>query len=976
MIPFLKQVADHYFDSGRLEERCFIFPNRRSMEFFRKYLNESVKDRPLIHPEMITMNDFFAKASGMRVEGRVMLLLRLYDCYRKLNPAAEPLDEFIFWGDVILGDFGDVDKYLANPFHLFRNIAEFRDIQDTYAYLDEDQKAAIRSFIRHFREENGRMRVDLGNDDPNVKERFLKIWNLLLPLYESFTKSLRADGAAYEGMVYRSLAERLGDEAAVDVLSGAFPWCRGFVFVGLNALNECEKKVMGRMRDAGIAEFWWDYAGAMVRDPRNRSSFFMEKNVRDFPPAGGGSAEDLPVPEINVVSVPSAVGQAKQIPYILGRIGGNITDVGRCAIVLPDENLLPALLNSIPDTVGDINVTMGSPMTGSAFYSFMNDVNAMQIHIRRRGGKPLFYHRQVWSIFSSSIFRRAMDADAEAVAARIRQEAKYYIPEEDFRGSALTEAVFKAVVEDPKVASGAQVRGFEDYQCGVISTVAPLLKRDEEMIHELEYMRMYLQCVNRLKTIDLPVLPVTYARLLGQLMSGLSVPYEGEPLKGLQVMGPLETRALDFDNLILLSCNEGVFPKRTVASSFIPPELRKGFGLPTYEYQDSVWAYYFYRMIQRASTVWLLYDSRTEGLRGGEESRYIKQLEYHFGVKVNRLMARGTVQIGTDRDSEEKPADIERILKEERWLSASSLQAYLACPAKFYYHVVRQLKPETEVTENLDSGMLGNVYHGVMQALYLGEEAMEPGFSLERNNVASAVESGRLKPRREITIGYIESWLERKNDIRSKIRALILEQLHSIEVSGRDLVVEDVILKYVIKTLQRDIELMKEKGLDRFGIVGLELKKTWEKNGFRFLGFIDRMDVFGDEVRIVDYKTGKVREEETDINEGNAEAVVEALFGDDNQKRPQIAMQLFLYDMYVKDSSATAGRRVSNAVYSVANLFVSPPKSVPVSARFCSLMEERLDGLLAEMVDVSKPFRRTESIETCKYCDFKTICGR
>ncbi|MBQ1857386.1 MAG: hypothetical protein II142_04270, partial [Bacteroidales bacterium] len=306
-MKFLEQVAAHYYSAGDIERRCFIFPNRRSMLFFRKYLGEAVaasrEKKPLLVPEMLTVNEFFYKVAGVDTATKVNLLLELYEVYRSLNPKAEPLDEFIFWGDVILADFNDVDKYLISPKGLFTNVADYRQIQDSFSYLTDDQREAIENFIKHFRAD-GKLKVNLESDDPDVKSRFLMIWNLLFPIYEKFRERLSSLGMAYEGMVYRDMAEKVKSGSVADLLSGRFLRSDSFVFVGLNALNECEKTVMKAMRNAGIAEFCWDYSSAMIRDSRNKSSFFMAKNVSDFPQAFSFEPVTA-VPQVNVISVPS-----------------------------------------------------------------------------------------------------------------------------------------------------------------------------------------------------------------------------------------------------------------------------------------------------------------------------------------------------------------------------------------------------------------------------------------------------------------------------------------------------------------------------------------------------------------------------------------------------------------------------------------------------------------------------------------------
>ena len=970
MTPFLKQVADHYYNAGKIEEKCFVFPNRRSMVWFRKHLCSAVKDVPLLAPQMLTINDFFSRVSGVPASDRVRLLLELYDSYKALNPKAESLDEFIFWGDVILADFNDVDKYLVDPKQLFANVADFKALQDTFEYLTDTQREAIKGFLSHFNDQSGKLTVDLGTDDPDVKGRFLQIWNILYPLYVNYNKSLADKGMAYEGMVYRSLAERLKNMSVEDVFQDIFHEGTTFVFVGLNALNECEKTLLRKLRDAGRAEFCWDWSGDMIKDPQNRSSFFMADNVLEFPQAARWDPEGVECPEINVISVASSAGQAKRLPDILRQRTGAPEE---CAVVLPDEGLLKSVLNSIPEEIHDINVTMGLPMNGSLFYTMMADISAIQMHAVKRKDTWLFYHKQVWDLFSSEIFRKAADEKTMEIVAKVKENARYYIPKEELTGTLLMDVIFRPVIMDPKMASTAQIASFAQYQKDVIEVIAPAIADDASLALELEYAKEYYKCINVLFEIRPEVLPMTYLRLLGQLLSSVSVPFRGEPLKGLQIMGPLETRALDFKDLVIMSANEGVFPRRSVSSSFIPPELRKGFGMPTYEYQDAVWAYYFYRMISRAEKVWMLVDSRTEGLKSGEESRYIKQLEYHFGVPLKRSVVKfGSMKTASLPDIVKTEEDVARI--KDTVLSATTLQNYLACPAKFYYGTVKGLEAEEEVAESLDYGMFGTVYHDTMRALYTSEEAMDPEFVFNDREPRGGLNGEALK---DVSQSYIEGWLSRKEDIKAKVKALIMMQLNTIEVSGRNLVVADVIVRYIIKTLQRDLELLKKEGRDSFEILGREIRVAGEFCGQRFKGFIDRLDSFKDEqARVVDYKTGKVLEDDENIHDGNAEEIAEKIFNPDMKNWPKIALQFYIYDMLVQSRPEVRGREICNCVYSTAHLFKEPPVTVPMNRKFYEAVSAKLEAMLAQMYDTSVPFRRTDDEKTCSYCDFRMICGR
>ena len=708
----------------------------------------------------------------------------------------------------------------------------------------------------------------------------------------------------------------------------------------------------------------------MIKDPQNRSSFFMADNVLEFPQAARWDPEGVECPEINVISVASSAGQAKRLPDILRQRTGAPEE---CAVVLPDEGLLKSVLNSIPEEIHDINVTMGLPMNGSLFYTMMADISAIQMHAVKRKDTWLFYHKQVWDLFSSEIFRKAADEKTMEIVAKVKENARYYIPKEELAGTLLMDVIFRPVIMDPKMASTAQIASFAQYQKDVIEAIAPAIADDASLALELEYAKEYYKCINVLFEIRPEVLPMTYLRLLGQLLSSVSVPFRGEPLKGLQIMGPLETRALDFKDLVIMSANEGVFPRRSVSSSFIPPELRKGFGMPTYEYQDAVWAYYFYRMISRAEKVWMLVDSRTEGLKSGEESRYIKQLEYHFGVPLKRSVVKfGSMKTASLPDIVKTEEDVARI--KDTVLSATTLQNYLACPAKFYYGTVKGLEAEEEVAESLDYGMFGTVYHDTIRALYTSEEAMDPEFVFNDREPRGGLNGEALKT---VSQSYIEGWLSRKEDIKAKVNALIMMQLNTIEVSGRNLVVADVIVRYIIKTLQRDLELLKKEGRDSFEILGREIRVAGEFCGQRFKGFIDRLDSFKDEqARVVDYKTGKVLEDDENIHDGNAEEIAEKIFNPDMKNWPKIALQFYIYDMLVQSRPEVRGREICNCVYSTAHLFKEPPVTVPMNRKFYEAVSAKLEAMLAQMYDTSVPFRRTDDEKTCSYCDFRMICGR
>lgn len=1028
MTPFLKQVALHYFSTEPMQTLCFIFPNRRSLAFFRKWLAEAVADpllnasapghegtpRPVELPPMYTMNDFFHLASGMRQADRVEAMLILYDCYKQSLPeemSPDSLDDFIYWGDVLMADFNDVDKYLADPRRIFTNISDFKALDAGLDELDPVQKEAILRLVSHFKQTGSEA---LTFEADNVKKNFLKIWDLLFPIYMAFNQALSAQGLSYEGMAYRSLATRMKEGSAVDILHEKFSGCSNFVFVGLNALNECEKVVMRKMRDAGLAQFCWDYSGAMLRDPENQASKFMRDrfgtgNLDQFPQAFELDTEGLPMPDIKVYAVPSSIGQASLVPEILSEISDeHLEKVARfdvpemdTAIVIPDEAMLMPILNSIPPQVEDINVTMGYPMSGSGLFSLMSQIATLQLHTRRyRDGSYGFYHKQVWTIFASEVFRAAVSAEAKTKMDEIRAAAQYYIPQESFKGDTLLEAVFRPGVKEPTKASASQTSAFGTYLLGLVGAIGSRISGNPLMSLEVEFARKYYSALNLLMSKSLDITPATFTRLLSMLLGSISVPFNGEPLSGLQIMGPLETRALDFTNLIIFSCNEGTFPSRNVSSSFIPPELRTGFGLPTYEYQDRIWAYYFYRMIQRAKTVYLVYDSRAEGTKSGEESRYIKQLEYLYSHRCTdsshkNLLSKGS-EGGEDAcwlskfissceiaspEEDDIPKTEEDIYKlRSHHLSASSLKKFLDCPAQFYYAVVKGLSKEDEVSESLDGGMIGSIFHEVMQSVFIGEQAMRPETDLSDRTL-------NLSPMPFVSAAYLQSWVDRPEDIEAKITALIKRSMKTIEVSGRDLVTKNLILKYVLNTLSRDIEYVRNKPGSGFKIYGLERKCEWERGGFKFIGYIDRLDVVGDRLRVVDYKTGRVEESEKILvseavktgkktPEEVVEKIVSTLFDPEPKSgKPKIALQLYLYDKFIEGE--TGEKALTNSIYQVSSLFREPVSEAPARADFLSQMDHGLDNLLERLSSTEENWIRTTDVEnTCKYCDFKTLCGR
>lgn len=952
MTPFLKQVARHYLaGSEHIDRYVFVFPSQRAVVFFRKYLSLAVAEsgHAGIHsPKMLSMDEFLGSFSSCQNADRLTLILLLYDCYCKLcrqgNIEAESLDKFVFWGEVILADFDDVDKYLVDAKDIFRNVSDLKNITDDFSYLTQTQREAMNTFLGHF------------NGKGEFKLRFARLWNLLWELYRDLGETLDRKQLSYAGRQYRSILDSMNGRGAAEVLQEAFPGCEKVVFCGLNALCECEKRILGKLRDLSLADFCWDYSSAWIKDPRNKSSFFMRDNVLAFPQAFTLESCECP-PSFEVVSVPSGIGQAKLMSSLLG--SDDVAPDENTAVVLPDETLLQPLLNSIPDRVRQVNVTMGYSIGCSSFFTLMSDIAQLQLHIRARDGGFCFYHRPLWSIVGNNVFDAVCDERSRAILQGVRAHLNYYVSADELKGTEFLELVFTPVVKDVKSADSSQIRLIEEYQLRILDYIGRKIACDDALRQrlslELDFAMEYVKGVNLLSGKDLPILPQTYFSLLENALRSKSIPLKGEPLTGLQIMGPLETRALDFDKVFILSSNEGMFPRSNVSPSFIPPQLRKGFGLPTYEYQDAVWAYYFYRLVQRSSKVWMLLDSRTEGLHSGEESRYIKQLQYHFKADLKRRRANAFASASSSDDIVPKTAEHVRIIHSHA-LSPTSLQTYLSCSMKFYYSFVLGMRLDDEVAETMDAGVIGNVYHAVMQMIYEG------------------CREGR------VTRQYICSLMADKNLIREKVEEEIRRQMHTDEITGRDIVISTVICKYVSMTLQRDAEFLDEAKKDYFSILAVEKKYYATFGGFSFKGTVDRLDSFSPGiVRLVDYKTGRVLDNDTNIDDTTAEKIAEAVFAPDNSKRPKIALQFFIYNLLLEKCGAFSGDTIVNTVYSTRSLLQKQPVNVYKNDKFYTLMQKRLLSLLSEIDSLEVPFRRHVPVfkdPTCEMCDFRTICGR
>lgn len=964
MKPFLYQVATLFYQQygAEIHRLAFVFPNRRAGLFFQKYLSE-ISEKPLFSPSILTINDLFMQLSGKHPADKIQMLFRLYELYKQRSGSSESFDEFIYWGEMLLNDFDDIDKYMVDARMLFRNVSDLKSLDDDFNYLSPEQVQAIRSFWSSFYPKG---------DSPN-QQHFLELWEILYDLYAGLRTSLAKDGCGYDGMIFREVVEQLEKEPMSD-----FPFDQ-VVFVGLNALSVSEERLLLALQKKGVADFYWDYVGPWVTDPDNKASFFLERNLRLFPSRMQLPATEPVQAEIRVMGVPSAIGQAKQVYPILQALADEqqLTDESalRTAIVLPDEHLLVPVLNAIPEAIQHINVTMGYPLAGTPVAALMEYILTLQKNIRYIDRVPVFYFRDVLPILNHQYVMAAAPEEVSQLVKDMTTGNRIYVHAADLNRHELLSVLFTPVQNTEELS---------DYLIHVLEALNACLRNnrpnpdDEEMISsstqttvdiEQEFIFHYFATVNRMKEVmreaKIEMRLDTYFRLLKRMTDLITIPFEGEPLSGLQVMGVLETRALDFDRLIILSMNEGIFPLKKAANSFIPYNLRRGFGLPTYEHQDSVWAYHFYRLIRRAKQVTLLYDTRTTGLQTGEVSRFVHQLRYHYQYPlIDELVVYDVASSAVPPISVQKTAEVEKLLSDflfggPRALSASAINTYLDCPLKFYFSVLEQIQEEDEITETVERDVFGSILHKVMEDLY-------------------APFKGKL-----VTADLLKLLRKDQPLLTGTIARAFAELFFKSPVvrplEGENFLTGEMIRKYAEKILEQDARFTPFHYIESEKKVRATIALS-DKRVVQLKGFIDRVDSLDRVLRIVDYKTGSGKLEFESV---------EGLFDKEAKDRPKAVMQVFLYAWMYQQLPEYTGMPIQPAIYYLRTLFQRSFNPVVEQKKgrgkadkvnsfqdFASDFEGKLRQCLDEIFNLDIPFTQTETGKACAYCSFRGLCGK
>ncbi len=956
-MDFLERVAKKLYDDHHheMERQIVVLPSRRAGLYLSRFLGK-LSSRPQWAPQMVTVTELFHSFTDIKPAGSEALIFELYSVYLKSTPEPMPFDDFWSWGEVIISDFNDIDLYMADAEKLYSNISDLKEIDDKFGGLTEEQIEIIRKFWISFNPQSS------GSE---ARARFQSVWMMLGPLYRDFKGTMSSKGYGGNGMVCRDVASRA--EAGTLEVAAGFTWH----IAGLNALNECEKRLFRYLRSKQQARFYWDDDHEFMNDPDHKASLFIRENIRAFGNDLDDSGRGLPAKNRGrwvITDTPSDTAQAKMLPRIIREAGiAQTDDLTDTAVILADEKLLMPVLTSLPAEIGDVNVTMGHPFRFTPLYSFIKQLFILSRTARRSGMRVSFRTDDVLSLLRHQYYKLLSHGEEEAVISEMIKGNMIRIDSDFLSGRLPVRDLFMIPAE------GAQ---FPAYLTGVLEMLesgtfdAPVSKR--EMSIDREYIRLAsaetVKLGNLISEYFLELNTDTCIRLIDRVFKRLIVPFSGEPLKGIQVMGVLETRALEFRNIIFLSLNEGIFPHQSYDNTFIPYNIRRAFGLPTINEHESIYSYHFFRLLRKPEHGWFLYNSTAQGLNSGEMSRYLIQMKYE--PSYNPEFRTMHITVGRSRIMPESLAREERhtrllgeryaiIEGRDKYLSPSAVNTWLNCRMKFYYRYVCGIPEEEKLDKDIDQRRFGNILHDVMKELY------EP-----------LLESDRVSERIKLIMA------DREHIQKSVREAASREMKWSEEtiLEGKGVIILDVLERYVKDVLRFDSETgnLVLKHLENRHARPLTLKRGSGAIGIKLGGVIDRIDTVDGNMRVVDYKTGAPK---------NETASVDDLFNEDKEKRNDALLQTLLYCSVLSESYPETV--ISPAIYWVQQISSEDfnPSSnlagfsgmIPDLAAWDDVMKRFDEGLYATLDRIfsdDEPFTMTAFDRRCSYCPYKRLCRR
>jgi CRISPR/Cas system-associated exonuclease Cas4 (RecB family) len=955
---FLQDIAGQVYSKYKevLTDICIVFPNKRARLYFNKYLSE-LTDKPLWSPEYFTINELMQHLSGLQVADPLTRIFELYHAFRKVTQSPESFDDFYFYLEILSADFDDIDKNLVDPEDIFQNLAKIKNIETYFNYLTDNQIEIIRRFWNTF------MPADISEDQKN----FLSLWESMYKIYTAFNDALRNKKLAYEGMAYKEVINKINSDKLNNLNA------QKYIIIGFNALNKCEKQLFRYLSNTGKAEFYWDYDDYYVNNTIHEAGYFLRNNIREFPsPANSLKHNNISKQEkkISFISVPSNIGQAKIISRCLEKIE-NLQDIdlNKTVIVLADENLLLPALNSIPEEINEINVSMGYPFKETSVYSFIEKL--VDIHRNRRiinKGQLQFYYRDVISLLKLPVFTDIIQEEINSLVKKITSQNKVFVNIDDLRTNNILADIFIDIQEPKDIPS---------YILRILEVVTDNYKQNKSEVNpeikvELDFIYsayIYIQRFKEiLQTTTFEFSANTLFKLLINILKRLSIPFSGEPLAGLQIMGILETRTLDFDNVIMLSMNEGIFPKSRNITSFIPFSLRHGFELPTPEHQDAIYAYYFYRLIQRSKNIFLVYNSRTDGLFTGERSRFLHQIFYESVFKVNEesfsydISPVARKSIAARKKINELKTLNEYIKSDSAaYLTPSAINTFLNCSLRFYFRYIAKLKEPEEVIEDIDPAVFGSILHKSINLIY------KPYINKHiSKDILNQITESKSTYESAINNAFIAEYFKESRNAGN------------IDITGRNLIIKEVIKKYVAQILEID------KLYAPFRIIGLEKNYTAylpvvvndNPVKVRIGGIIDRIDEKEGQIRIVDYKTGKAE---------NSFKNVDSLFDEKGSERNGAVFQTFMYSLIFSYNNPHSD--IIPSLYFIRESFIRDfdfriilkrgrEDTQPINSfkLLSGEFRQRLQKTMEAIYNEKKEFTQTDDLKVCSYCPYARIC--
>ena len=919
MKSFLEYVAEDIIQKygTDLSRIAVVFPNKRASLFLNEHLARQTNGKPLWSPAYITISELFRQQSDLTVADPIKLVCDLHKSFCLHTGSDETLDKFYGWGQLLISDFDDIDKNMADADRVFANLRDIHELDDL-SYLTDEQRQLLKHFFSHFTEEH----------ETELKQRFLRLWSHFADIYHDFNERLAKQGLAYEGALYRQVC----CHGMPTNTTEQFPYDR-YLFVGFNLVQKVEQHLFSQLQKEGKARFYWDFDHYYLQ--QHEAGRYIAQYLRYFPNELDSQCDDIyknfhQPKEITYLAAPTEHIQARYVSQWL-QSGNRIGDGRRTAVVMGDEHLLPSVIHCLPDEVEKVNITTGYPLNDTPISSLV----MLLSQLRQTQKIPKYLMRRVMR----HSYARFLD---EEMLTRPIDDNLQYIQWMQF----------------------------------VVKHIAQHTQDEENPMQAEALFRMYT-LLNRLSSLiendHLDVDRITLQRLLLQLIRSTSIPFHGEPAVGLQVMGVLETRNLDFDHILLLSCNEGNLPKGVNDASFIPYAIRKAYGLTTIDNKVAICAYYFHRLLQRASDITICYNNSTEDGHTGEMSRFMLQLLVESPHTIERRsLQSGQQQMHLRPQKREKDAQVMETLRSFKSLSPSAINRYLTCQLTFYFrYVLGIMEPDDNEEDEIDSRIFGNIFHRSAQLLY--------------DRMGKVIRPDQLK---ELLQHHEQIEITVDQAIREELFNIKDDRPFQMELNGLQLINREVIIRYLQRLFEIDLSLAP------FTIKGNE-EKVYQQipittsDGSRTIsvgGSIDRLDqitnpITGEQyIRVVDYKTGS-RDLRRKVNE------LAEIFSPDNirEKHTDYYLQTMLYSIIVRQHPKLNPTQlpVSPALLFIQHTMAEdydPTLSIGKEKindiqTYATDFLENLQKLVSEIFEPQQPFLPTTDKKNCAHCPYRQLCG-